>query len=519
VVVSRFKPRKQAVVALAAVVGLLSISLEVCIPAPGEAASVTAGTRVAVYLTTSNLSSKADRLPDLTFRPGVPTGGELIRVNPDRTYQKLTAGFGVAMTDSAAYLIDKQLPSSLRSSVMQALFSPTKGIGLSFLRIPIGGSDYVVGTPYTYDDMPPGQSDPTLAHFSLAHDRAYVIPIMRQALGLNPSISVMANPWTPPAWMKTDGVLVTTTGATGTLKPADYGVFAHYLVKFLKGYQAAGIPIRFLGVQNEPLTPLLKVAGIPESYLSPEDEGRLIHDFVAPALRRAGLHPTILALDDDFNDAPTYVPPLMAAAGAEVGGLAYHCYFSNPSIMTTEHSRYPKQVQLETECASYLSNLQPAQMAIRSLRNWAQGIQLWTAAVDQQGGPKMGHGCLGYFPPHQGLQCIAPVTVDTTTHTFSLTSDFWALAQFSRFIRLGATRIASTTPSNCGDSATSGYDCGLEDVTFRNPNGSTVMVATTNDGRPHEAVVTVDGQSFSFQVPNGATVTFVWPAPNTSARP
>ena len=473
---------------------------------------------MAVYLTTLNLSSKAARLPDLTFRPGVPTGGELIRVDPDRTFQKLTVGFGVAMTDTAAYLFDTQLPADLRDSVMQALFSPTKGIGLSFLRVPIGGSDYVVGTPYTYDDLPPGHSDPTLAHFSIAHDRAYIIPTLRQALALNPSISVMANPWTPPAWMKTDDVLVTTTGATGTLKPADYGVYARYLVDFIKSYQAAGIPIRFLGVQNEPLTPLTRIAGIPESYLSPEDEGRLIHDFVAPALRRKGLHPTLLAFDDASNGAKSYVPPVMAAAGADVGGLAYHCYFSNPSAMSSEHFRYPRLVELETECASYLSNLEPAQMAIRSLRNWAQGLQLWNAALDQQGGPKMGHGCQGFVPPHQGLQCIAPVTVDTSTHTFSLTSDYWALAQFSRFIRLGATRIASTTPSTCGDSITSGSDCGLEDVAFRNPDGSTVMVATTNDGRPHTAVVTEDGRSFSFRVPNGATVTFEWPAPRRSPR-
>jgi glucosylceramidase len=402
---------------------------------------------------------------------------------------------------------------------MRLLFSRRRGIGLSFLRVPIGGSDYVVHSPYTYDDVPPGQADPKQAQFTLAHDPPDVIPAIRQALALNPAISVMANPWTPPAWMKTDDTLVTTTGPLGQLKPQDYGVYARYLVRFLKGYEAAGIPVKFLGVQNEPLTPLLFVAHIPESYLSPQDEGRLIHTYVAPALRRAGLKQKIVAYDDGYDRDLGYIPAVMAVAGRDVDGLAYHCYLSDPSAASIEHVHYPREPAFETECSSRLSNLYPAQAAIRALRNWAQGIQLWNAALDQHDGPKIGDGCRGITPPWQGQNCIAPVIVDTTTHRLALTSDYWALAQFSRFIRLGARRIYSSTPSTCFDSPAGGYNCGLEDVAFRDPDGRQVVVATAHDGHAHNATVSEDGESFSYRVPSGATVTFVWPAAATSRRP
>lgn len=466
-----------------------------------------------MYLTTADLKSTLSRQPDVSFTAGAPTGSEVINVNPTKTYQTLKAGFGVAMTDTSASLLANDLPAAARDEVMRKLFARVGGIGLSFLRIPIGGSDYIVGQPYTYDDMPAGQTDPALQRFSLAHDYAYVIPMIRKALALNPSMSVMANPWTPPAWMKTDDRLITTSGPLGFLEPQYYDAYARYLVKFLQGYQAAGIPVNYLGVQNEPLTPLLLIAGIPESFMAPQDEGTLIHSYVAPALRQAGLSPQILAYDDHFQFDLAYIPLVMASAAGDVAGFAYHCYFSDPSSMSTMGSLYPQRLLLETECSSYLSVIDPAQMAIRVLRNGAQGVQLWNAVLDQHQGPKIGNGCKGLAGPHAGQDCIAPVTVDTSTHTYSLTADYWALAQFSKFIQLGAKRIDSSTPSSCITSPAGGWNCGLEDVAFENPDGSQVIVATAHDGHPHTAVVTESGQSFTYNVPDGATVTFVLPAP------
>jgi glucosylceramidase len=488
------------------------------------AASRPRAQRVAVYLTTGDLKSRLARQADLTFRAGTRGGPNAVSVSPAVRYQKLTAGFGVAMTDTAAYELQRQLPARLRNRVMAQLFSPRQGIGLAYLRVPIGGSDYIVKQPYTYDDIPAGQTDPTLAQFSLRHDRAYILPAIRQALKLNPRMTVMANPWSPPAWMKTDDSLIPTgPGITSTLRPGAFAPLARYLVKFLQGYAAAGVPVNQLGVANEPLNTFL-THSFPQMYLSASDEALLIRKYVAPALRRAGLHPRLLGWDYVYPGAnnplskvspsgATYIRTVLHNAGRDVKGLAFHCYISDASAGGALHRLHPRLAQFETECSSYLSDITPAQMSIRVLRNWAQGVLLWNAALDQNFGPKVGSGCAGILGPHAGQQCIAPVIVNSKTHRYTLTSDYWALGQFSRFIKLGAQRIASTTPSQCHDGTIPLPACGLEDVTFRNPDGSQVLVATTNDGHPHTLSVNENGRSFSYTIPNGATATFVWPPP------
>ena len=117
------------------------------------------------------------------------------------------------------------------------LFHPAKGITLSILRQPLGASDFAL-EDYSYDDLSPGQKDPELKRFSIDHDRAYLIPILREALALNPNLKIMASPWSAPGWMKTSDSLI-----KGTLLPSSYAPLSRYFVKYIKAYEAAGIPI------------------------------------------------------------------------------------------------------------------------------------------------------------------------------------------------------------------------------------------------------------------------------------
>src|SRR5438270_10166872 len=135
-----------------------------------SSASADSGRLVAVYLTTRDLKQTLTRQSNLAFAPGSPGGANDVAVDPSVRYQAVTTGFGVAMTDSSAYVLDRGLPATLRDRAMRQLFSPVDGIGLSFLRVPIAGSDYVVGAPYSYDDMPAGQTDPNLPHFAVPPD-------------------------------------------------------------------------------------------------------------------------------------------------------------------------------------------------------------------------------------------------------------------------------------------------------------------------------------------------------------
>src|SRR5260221_897641 len=88
---------------------------------------------------------------------------------------------------------------------MQQLSSLTAGIGLSFLRQPMGATDFAVNGNYSYDDVPAGQTDPLLTNFSIAHDSPYIIPLLQEALAINPAAKVVALPCSPPPWMKTGG--------------------------------------------------------------------------------------------------------------------------------------------------------------------------------------------------------------------------------------------------------------------------------------------------------------------------
>src|SRR5579859_635874 len=145
------------------------------------------------------MTFRATRLPDLT-----------ITVNDAVKYQQID-GFGASLTDSSAWLIWNKLTEAQRKEALEMLFSPTKGIGLSILRQPMGASDFAL-TEYSYDDLPPGQpfgaADPDLKHFSIEHDRTYILPLLREALALNPNLRIFASPWSPPGWMKTSGSMV-----------------------------------------------------------------------------------------------------------------------------------------------------------------------------------------------------------------------------------------------------------------------------------------------------------------------
>jgi glucosylceramidase len=215
----------------------------------------------------------------------------------------------------------------------------------------------------------------------------------------------------------------------------------------------------------------------------------------------------VIAFDDRYTNSQVWVPQYMAIARKQTQGIAYHCYLSDPSAMQVESKLYPEMLQLETECSSKVSNVYPQQMMIRTLRDGAQGIQLWNAALDPQGGPKIA-SCSGNLPPFAGQPCIGAATVKPDG-TYALTSDFWALAHFSKFIQLGAVRVDSTTPATC-NTPVPGSICGVEDVVYKNPDGGRVMVVTANDGRAHKFNVQVGNQQFSFQIPDGGTLTFVW---------
>src|SRR6478609_6594218 len=169
-----------------------------------------------------------------------PVTAHTIVVDPTLTYQTMQ-GFGGAITDSSATVLYRLSPAA-RAATMRSLFDPVTGDGLSYLRQPIGASDFVATAPYTYDDLPAGATDYPQRHFSIAHDEPQILPLLRLAKRLNPQLRIVATPWSPPAWMKTGDSLI---GGRLIDDPKIYRSYALYLTKFVQAYKRAGVPVQY----------------------------------------------------------------------------------------------------------------------------------------------------------------------------------------------------------------------------------------------------------------------------------
>jgi glucosylceramidase len=484
------------------VVSLVVVALAAGI-GPASAGASPGGVRA--WLTTGDQTSLFAEQPDAAF--GAPVAGlPTITVDPSRSFQTME-GFGASITDSSAHLL---AASPDRDAIMRELFDPVHGLGLSYLRQPMGASDFVAGAHYTYDDLPPGQTDYRMRHFSIAHDRAQILPLLRQARALNPALKIMASPWSPPAWMKTNHSLV---GGRLIDDPRIYRAYALYFVRFLEAYKKAGVPVDAVTLQNEPQnrTP----SGYPGMDLRDPEEARLV-ETLGPKLRRAGLRTKILGYDHNWslhpNDVgppddpanPEYAKSLLDDAGARkyLAGTAFHCYFGDPERQSALHAAYPDKDIYFTECSGSLSG-NPATtfpdtlhwhtryLTVGAVRNWAKTVITWNLALDPSGGPHNG-GC---------GTCFGVVTIDPATGRATPTADYYVLGHVTRFVRPGAVRIDSTV------------DGTIWDVAFRNPDGSIVVVAVDDDwGTGSQKFnLRVGGQQFSYELPAGAVATFVLP--------
>jgi glucosylceramidase len=495
------------------IVGAVALTAAVVPPAAASADQGGAGPAARVWVTSADRAELMHDRGSVAF--GSRPSGELtITVDPSRTYQTMD-GFGASITDSSAAVLYRLDPAA-RERAMRSLFDPVRGIGVSALRQPIGSSDFTDEPHYTYDDMPAGQTDFALAHFSIAHDQAQILPLLRRAKALNPRLTVIATPWSPPAWMKTTDSLI-----GGRLKddPRVYAAYARYFVKFVQAYRAAGVPVDFLTVQNEPQN--RKPNAYPGMDLPVAQEVKLI-EAVGPALQAAGLRTRILAYDHNWSTHPGDIattPPgedpetdypyevLDSPAARWVAGTAYHCYSGDPSAQTALHDAHPDKGIWFTECSGSHGPTDPPakffrdtltfharNITIGTTRNWAKTAITWNIALDAAGGPHNG-GC---------DTCTGLLTLEADG-TVSTNAEYYTIGHLSKFVRPGAVRIASTS------FGTTGWNGQIMDVAFRNPDGSTALVVHNENDDPRTFAVAVGGRSFDYTLPGGALATFTWP--------
>ena len=423
-----------------------------------------------------------------------------IHIEVDGTRHQRMVGFGAALTDSSAWLITHRLSATQRDALLQELFGREgQGIGLDFTRLTIGSSDFSL-SHYSLDDMPRGQTDPELRHFSIAPNRGDVIPVARAALAINPQLKVMASPWSAPGWMKTSGSLV-----KGTLADAHFDAFARYLVQYTEAYADAGIPIFALTVQNEPD---YEPSDYPGMRLSAAQRARLIGRHLGPMLAARGSSTQIFDWDHNW-DKPEHPLEVLRdpVASRYVAAVAWHCYGGDVSAQSLVHDAFPDKDAYLTECSG--GDWEPVksggltfmarEQIIRTSRHWARGVLLWNLALDERRGPFAG-GC---------KTCRGVVTINSADGGITRNDEYYALAHASRFVRQGAWRVGSSEGGS-----------GIDNVVFENADdGSLVMVVTNSEPSPRRFSVGQRGKVFHYTAPPRSLITLAWAGPPPSGGP
>lgn len=420
-------------------------------------------------------------------------GTNNIIVDEAQQYQTVE-GFGAAVTDSAAYLLEQVEPSSSQSSTLSDLFTRAgNGIGLSFMRVPVGATD-IARSVYSFDDMPAGQTDPTLANFSIDHDQAYILPLIQQIKALNPQMKLLATPWSPPGWMKS-----TDSMNSGTLLTTAYTPFANYLVKYLQAYQAAGVTYDYLTIENEPLN---QTTSYPSMYMDAPTELTVLRDYLLPALTTANLTTRLFVYDHNW-DTPSYPETVLAdptvMASPLVAGTAWHGYAGAPGAQQLVQNMFPAMGTWETEHSG--GTWQTDQFTTdfleitQVMRNSAKSFVKWSLALDQTLGPNLTElntglgGC---------ATCTPIVTVNSTTGAVTKDVEYHTLGHYSKYVQQGAKRIYSSNNSS------------IVSVAFINPDNSKALIAFNNSSTSQSVQVQWGTQSFSYTLPSLAAATFTW---------
>jgi len=464
---------------------------------------------IAVYQTTPDLLEALSQRQKLHFsaKAGPDAVLPLVTVDDAKRYQEID-GFGASLTDSAAWLFGNKLSAAKTDEVFKTLFSRKDGIAVNFLRQPIGSSDLAV-TFYSYDDLcqqtdkacatPDGVADAKLEHFSLSHDEEYILPLLKKALAINPAMHVMVTPWSPPGWMKTSNSMLGSNPETkqpSSLRPEFYPAFANYLVKTVEGYQAAGVPVSALSVENEPLYAPPTYSGM---QMLATEQAAFFGNALGPAMGAAGLKTKVMAYDHNW-DRPDYPETVLkdAKAGALAAGTAWHHYGGDPAVMTKIHDEFPEKDQWVTESSGgtwQKGNVMAEEAAelVAVMRNWARGYVLWALATDQNHGPHVG-GC---------DTCRGLLTIDLTNPESPKVKnelDYYVLGHASKFLLPGAVRIASDEPAQTQ----------LKDVAFRNTDGTIVLYAVNMGGTSQNFRIGFHGKAAATVLPAGSVATFVW---------
>jgi len=407
-----------------------------------------------------------------------------IEVDTTQTYQSID-GFGNCLTGGSAILINR-MDSESRLKLLKELFATDgKNIGISYLRISIGASD-LSDHVFSYDDLSAGETDPEMINFSIDPEKSDLIPVLKEILEINPNILILGSPWSPPAWMKTNG-----NAKGGSLKTEYFGAYAKYFVKYIQAMKSEGINIDAITIQNEPLN----AGNNPSMFMSAADQGLFIKESLGPAFISAGISTKIIVYDHNA-DQPDY--PLSIYRDPEaaryVDGSAFHLYGGTINALTGVHNAFPdKNLYFTEQWVGAPGNLTEdlswhvKTLIIGATRNWCRNVLEWNMASDPGNDPHTEGGC---------DQCLGTVTISGNAITRN--PAYYILAHAAKFVRPGSVRVYSTQSDN------------LPNVAFRTPDGKKVLIILNDSTSGKKFNLKFKGKSVSLMLDREAVGTYIW---------
>lgn len=443
------------------------------------------GPAIELWLTFADRSHLLTRAAPFNFVEGQKTE-PAITIDTVKKFQSMD-GFGYTLTGGSAQLISQKLIPSARTALLRELFLADEGIGISYLRVSIGASDldeYV----FSYNDLPAGQTDETLSGFSIEPDKAYLIPVLKEILSLNPDIKIMGSPWSAPAWMKTNNEV-----KGGSLKPGYYPVYAKYFVKYIQAMNEEGIRIDAITIQNEPEHP----GNTPSMTMTSAEQNEFIKNHLGPAFQQAGIDTKIILFDHNC-DHPEYPIAILndPVTRIMVDGSAFHLYQGDISALNTVHNAHPdKNIYFTEQWTSgegdfggdlrwHLKNL-----IVGAPRNWSRNVLEWNLAADENLEPHTDGGC---------TLCQGALTINSLTGAVSRNVSYYIIAHASKFVPPGSVRVQSNIVNN------------LHNVAFLTPAGKTVLIVLNDNNSEVSFSINSGGYTAHVTLPSGGVGTYLW---------
>lgn len=458
------------------------------------------------------ITTTANKGQDLTetfisYQTGSNMAPSTIKLNPSERFQTMD-GFGAAITGAAAENLLKMSQAD-RTAFLKQTFSPTEGLGYSYIRVPIGCSDFS-RNEYTLCDTP------GIENFALTSEETQLlIPVIKEILAINPAVKILGSPWTAPRWMKVNNLTDLqphNSWTSGQLNPAYYQDYATYFVKWIQALRKEGINVYAVTPQNEPLNR----GNSASMYMSWQEQRDFVKTALGPQIKEAGLNTKIYAFDHNYNydnipDQQSYPAKIYEDADASqyIAGAAYHNYGGSRNELNNIHKIAPDKELIFTESTDgewndggqdmasenvsrrLISTMED--IALGTVNNWCKGVILWNLMLDQNHGP---------FSPADGSCKTGYGTVDlmNDNKTIRKNAYYYILAHLSSVVKPDAVRIGTT-----------GFTTnGLTYTAFENADGSYALVLCNRNSNSVSLTVDDGTHHFPVTIPATGVVSLQW---------